>query len=75
MKKLYYSISIELEELDHQIYDVTGLKRITVYNIFNNQPTLLCEIESNILLKSVEEIQTWLDENGFENEEYEFIEL
>lgn len=71
-KVLYYTIEYEKELFDQDIYNLTGLKTINVYEISDNLPKLFCSIESYIEESSEEEIQYWLDNNGYEDINYTF---
>ena len=66
MNKLYYTV-----KADETLQEV---KIITVYTIDNNLPKIFCEIEAYLNAIDETEIQTYLDNNGYENE-YEFILL
>ena len=48
---------------------------IYVYQIVNDQPKLWFELEAYDSTFDENEIQTWLDNNGFENREYNFYQL
>ena len=64
MTKLFYTVE-----------ECTGWKTIQVYEIANNQPKMWLELEARNDDSSDEEIQTWLDNNGFEDRKYEFVRL
>ena len=77
MKKLYYTVYYER-------YDegsLNGIRNIYVYYIEDNTPKLMAYLEAmsddlgNHLSTNEEEIQMWLDENGYGDDEYEFEEL
>lgn len=69
---LYYTIEYEKELFDNDMYMLTGIKTITVYEILDNIPKLFCSIESYLERSSEEEIQYWLDNNGYEDIDYSF---
>ena len=58
-------------------YDRDGKywRDIYVYEIVNDKPKLWFELEANDSTFDEDEIQTWLDNNGFENREYNFYKL
>ena len=64
MKKLYYTVVIFSD----------GLKIINVYFIEDNQPKLLIEIEAYTNTYAEDEIQWWLDNNGY-GDDYELEQL
>jgi hypothetical protein len=74
MTKIYYTVEKELQSYD-SIEETTGWKTIQVYEIQNDQPKQWFKIEANNENSSENEIQTWLDNNGFEDREYEMIWL
>ena len=63
MDKLYYTVKL-----------VEDLCLITVYYIIDNTPKIFCEIDALEDCSIENEIQTYLDNNGYENE-LEFVEL
>ncbi len=67
MKKLYYTVCVN--------HLSSNWKLITVYTIEDNQPKIFCEIESSKESSDEVEIQTYLDNNGYEDEEFEFEKL
>lgn len=66
MKKLYYTSYNRDDKYWRDIY---------VYQIVNDQPKLWFELEAYDSTFDEDEIQTWLDNNGFENREYNFYQL
>jgi len=76
-KKLYYTVKKELSSFDDnvEVEETTGNKTITCYDIVDNQPKIFCEIESLNTLNLEEEIQTYLDNNGYGDDEFELIIL
>ncbi len=84
MTKLFYTVEKQTQTIytvEKQtrtidtVEECTGWKTIQVYEIANDQPKMWFEIEARNDDSSGEEIQTWLDNNGFENREYEFVGL
>lgn len=75
MKTIYFTVDKELNEIDSGLFDTTGNKTITVYTIENNEPKIFFEIESILENNSIEEIQWWLDENGYGDEEFNIQDL
>jgi hypothetical protein len=75
MSKLFYVVEKELHG-DGYCEEVTGNKQIRVYDIDTQAMELIvfCEIETLICKNSESEIQTYLDNNGYEDE-FEFVEL
>lgn len=73
MKQLFYVVEKQLNDVDG-FEETNGWKTITVYKIEDNQPKQVCEFEAHNSDNSIEEIQTWLDNNNDETE-YEFIQL
>ena len=77
MKKLYYTVYYER-------YDegsLNGIRNIYVYYIEDNTPKLMAYLEAmsddlgEHFYTNEEEIQMWLDDNGYGDDEYEFEEL
>lgn len=75
MEKLYYVVERLTENLDNELDELTGWKNIRVYKIIKNQIKDFCTIDSIYENYSENEIQIWLDENGYEDIEFELIEL
>ena len=76
MTKLYYVVEKELHGIN-DIEETTGNKMIRVYDVDTQYMDLIvfCEIETFNYKNSESELRHWLDENGFEDELFEFIEL
>jgi hypothetical protein len=74
MKTLYYTVEKQIINLDG-IEECTGWKTITVYEIVLDKPKLWFELDVKNEDSSEDEIQEWLDSNGFEDREYEFERL
>lgn len=73
-KKLFWTADLE-SNVDYDIPTLTGKKLINVYQISDNQPLLLCEIESTLEKSSVDDIYYWLDNNGYEHEDFSLERL
>ena len=76
MSILYYTVEKQLRSGDDcvNISETTGWKTIRIYRIEDSIPKLIAEIEALLITSSINEIETWLDNND-DNTEYEFIEL
>lgn len=74
-KKLYYVVSLDLENVDGDIFETTGIKYVRVYDMVDNVPTKFCDLEIVIEDNSEEAIQEYLDDNGHGDETFEFIQL
>lgn len=75
MRTIYFTVDKELNEFDSGLFEATGNKTITVYTIENNKPKIFFEIESLLEDNTIEEIQWWLDENGYGDEEFNIQDL
>ena len=72
--ELYYVVAKYLiDGMDCEC--TTGVKAISVYEIIESIPKLLCEIETFNEVSSENEIQVWLDNNGYEDKQFNFTEL
>ena len=71
MKNLFFVI-------DKEVYDdgetLNGNKNISLYEIIDNKPKLMAEIETTLEHNSVKEIEFWLEENE-EIEDYDLTQL
>jgi len=74
MKKLFYTVEKQTKTID-TVEECTGWKTIQIYEIEDNLPKMLMQIEVHNDDSSVEEIQTWLNNNGFDDREYVFVWL
>lgn len=70
---LYYTVLYSFQD-NGDCEEKDGNKTITVYIIKNGEYKVFCEIESFNHLNSESEIQTYLDNNDYDDE-YEFIML
>lgn len=70
-KKLYYTVEKEIE--DDQF--LTGNKEVMVYEIVNNEPKRFFSLDLSNEDDTQEEIQDYLDDNGYGDDEFEFILL
>ena len=75
MKKLYYTINKETNDVGGGFQEVTGNKEVSVYEIIDNVPTLFFTLDLELSQNSEEEIQEYLDDNGFGDDTFEFIQL
>jgi len=73
-KKLYYVVEKELQGNDG-FEETTGNKTITVYEMVNNEPKKFTDIDAANDENSQEKIQEYLDDNGYGDDEFEFIQL
>jgi len=72
-KKLYYTVSKEISsDLEDEL---TGNKTITVYEITNDTPVKFFDVECQNSDSSTKEIQNYLDDNGYGDDEFELTEL
>lgn len=74
-EKLYYTIEYGTQPSGGYCDELTGDKTITCYDIVDNIPKMIAEIESLNTKNSKEEIQFWLDNNGYEDKEFELVQL
>jgi cupin superfamily acireductone dioxygenase involved in methionine salvage len=72
--KIYYTIEKQTQTID-TIEECNGYKNIQVYRIKNNQPKIWFQIEARNDEYSENEIQFWLDNNGFDEMNFEMILL
>ena len=76
-KMLYYVVETHLDETKSW----NGLRTTPVYSIENSIPKIFTELVSatdgngHYFYSNEEEIQNYLDDNGYGDEEYEFIQL
>jgi hypothetical protein len=75
IKKLYYIVELELQHVDGEIQETTGIKYVRVYDMINNVPNKFCNLEIDITDNTEIEIQEYLDDNGHGDEIFELIEL
>ena len=73
MKKILY-FTVE-KELDSTGESLSGVKIISVYDIINNKPERFAEVETDISTNSEEAINEYLEDNGYGDDEYKFINL
>jgi hypothetical protein len=75
MKKLYYVIGVEMDFVNETEGSITGNRTIYVYdivdNVYTSFATIHCETEDD----SEEMIQDYLNDNGYGDDEFEFILL
>ena len=70
---LYFTVTIHLQDIG-DVKETTGWKTIRMYIVEDGYMKLQGEIEAENETSSITEIQTWLDNNGNE-QEYIFDEL
>lgn len=74
-KKLYYVVEKELQSYGDG-EECTGFKSISLYSINDNVPTSMGVIDGvENETKSTDAIQIYLDDNGYEDEDFEMIQL
>ena len=76
MKKLYFVVEVS----SYGEGTSNGLRTITVYTIENNKPRIWFELEClsddlGFYFSNEEEIQEWLNDNGYGDAEIEMIQL
>ena len=71
-KKLYFVVE---KEISSDGETLTGNKTVTVYEIEDNVPHQLTELDGIIDDKSSDLIQMYLDDNGMGDDDFEFIQL
>lgn len=73
MRNLFYVVS----EDTYEDGSFNGLQTTVVYDIVENFPKEFCSIEANTDSPYTfeEEIQEWLDNNGYEDEQFNFYRL
>lgn len=75
-KKLFYVVTKGLTCSDNDfIEETTGWKDIQVYTIEDNEPKMFFPLELMNEDSTEEEIQNYLDDNGYGDDEYEFKQL
>lgn len=74
MKKLYYTVSIEVDVID-EIFEANGNQTISCYSIQNDTPKREFDIDCAIEGSDVEKIEEYLIDNGMGDEEFEIILL
>lgn len=73
-KTIYYTVEKETEIGNEEEY-ITGNKIVTVYEIVNNKPQKLFDIECGNEENSKKVIQEYLDDNGMGDDTFEMILL
>lgn len=73
-KKLYYTVDFETEIFNEE-HQLTGHKIINLYTIEDNEPKRigLIDVENDAITK--DEIQNYLDDNGYGDDDFKFIQL
>ncbi len=76
MKKiLYFVVEKQHRDVGDDIQELTGYNTITLYDIIDNKPKMLDEIEADASDKSIDVINQWLNDNGYSDSEHELIQL
>ena len=70
MRKLYYVIEIELDDAL-----ISGIKFVIVYEIINNIPVRIFDLEIAYEDSSEDAIQNYLNDNGYGDKIFELIQL
>lgn len=73
-RKLYYSVEKETETNGFEEY-LTGMKLVTVYEVEQNQLKKFFDLDLELSDNSIECIQNYIDDNGYEDSEIEFVLL
>jgi hypothetical protein len=73
-KKLYYTVQHERDN-DGMFDTLTGMKTVSVYEMVDNAPKQLFELDLTNESDSQEEIQGYLNDNGMGDDEIELILL
>lgn len=74
MTNLYYTVEKETQTID-TIEECTGFKNVTVYEIANDKPKKWFDVDTTNNVSSISEIENWLNDNGFGERKYNFIQL
>ena len=69
-KKVFYVVDFELEDIDG-VVETTGHKTISLYTIEKDDLECIGTIDCTIEDNTIEEIEEFLNDNGFEDEEVE----
>lgn len=75
MRNLWYFVEKQVSSYDWGGGELNGWKTIFVYEIVDNLPKLFTEIEAKLENYSENEIQVYLDENGYGDEEFNIESL
>ena len=71
-RKLYYTVEKNVST-DGETLD--GNKTVTVYDIVDNSPKLFFMLDLVLSDNTQDEIQDYLDDNGYGDEDFKFIQL
>lgn len=71
-KKLYFVVE---KEISSDGETINGMKVIDVYEIIDNEPKKLFNVEGFIEDKSTDLIKVHLEDNGMGDDEFEFVQL
>ena len=64
-KTFYYTVEKEMQSIGDGFEETTGHKNISVYDIIDNVPKKILDIDVENSVNSVEEIKDSLDEDEF----------
>ncbi|MDG1949473.1 MAG: hypothetical protein P8J32_01465, partial [bacterium] len=73
-KKIYYTTDIEFHDDDLEL-GPTGNKTVNVYHVENGEVKHWVSLECELSDSSEDQIQEYLDDNGYGDQEYEFTIL
>lgn len=74
MKTIYYTVDVEFHSHDFEL-GPTGLKMVNIYTVENGKVVKMADIECDLSDSSEDKIENYLDDNGFEEEDFEFVLL
>jgi len=77
-KKIYYTVDVEFHDDNYEL-GPTGNKTINAYDIDTGEgvPKIVpfFDIECDLSDNSVKKMKEWLDDNGYGDEDFEFVQL
>lgn len=78
MKKIYYTVDVEFHDNDFDL-GATGNKTVNAYEavIEDGVPKVkrFFDVECSLSDNSIDAMKDWLNENGYEDERFEFEQL
>jgi hypothetical protein len=75
MKKYYYTVELELDYFNETDGSLTGNKTVSVYVIKDDDMISVTDLELTNDCDSEDEIQNWLDDNGYGDDVVQFVRL
>ena len=72
---LYFVVEKQTRDWCDDIQELTGWNTISLYDIIDNKPKMLDEIEADASVSSLTVINQWLTDNGYSDSEHELIQL